>query len=86
MHLSDYDFWSLCWVEFQGLSEAQGDEDEKENRRFGRVMALLSNQNRGKGQSPKGEEDFIPKRRKDTKAKSKDELSQQINDVFKMFM
>ncbi len=73
-------------MEFQALSEAQGDEDEKENRRFGRIMALMSNQSRSKGQPAKGEEDFIPKRRsRSNKAKSKKELTQQINDVFKLF-
>ena len=49
-------------------------------------MALLSNLNRGKGQPAKGEEDFIPKRSKDTKANSKEELTAQINNVFGMFM
>ena len=73
-------------MEFQGLSEAQGDEDEKQNRRFGRIMALMANQNRGKGQPAKGEEDFIPKRRKNDNAQSKEELNQQINNVFKVFM
>ena len=76
----------MCWVEFQGLSEAQGDEDEKSNRRIGRLMAMMHNQNRGKGQPSKSEDDFIPKRRKDTNANSKEELNQQINSVFGMFM
>ena len=76
----------MTWSEFQGLSEALGDDDEKQNRRFGRVMALLANIHKGKGQPSKDEEEFIPKRTKKEKPKSKEELTQQIDDVFKMFM
>ena len=49
-------------------------------------MALFSNLNRGKNQPSKGEEDFIPKRAKNDKVKSKEELTAQINNVFGMFM
>lgn len=77
----------MTWSEFQGLSEALGDDDEKQNRRFGRVMALLANIHKGKGQPSKDEEAFIPKRtKKDEGPKSKEELSQQISDVFSAFM
>ena len=76
----------MCWVEFQALSEAKSDEDEKENRRFGRLMALMFNMNRSTGQPTKSEEDFIPKRKQNDRAESKEELTEQINSVFKMFM
>ena len=86
LKLSDYEFWSLTWSEFQALSDARGDEDEKMDRRFGRLMALQFNQNRGRGQVPKGEEDFIPKRKKRNEVKSKEELTNQIESVFNVFM
>lgn len=77
----------MTWGEFQGLSDALGDHDEKQNRRFGRIMALLANIHKGKGQASKDEEDFIPKRTKrGENPKSKEELSQQITDVFSAFM
>lgn len=85
LKLSELEFWSLTWAEFQGLSEALADEDEKQNRRFGRVMALLANINRGKGQPAKSEEDFIPKRQKNEMATSKEDIKDQINSVFDMF-
>lgn len=84
--MSDLEFWQLTWDEFQALSEAKGDEDEKENRRFGRLMALWFNMNRGKGQTSKTEEDFIPTRNKQGTARSKQELSNQITEVFGAFM
>ena len=50
-------------------------------------MALLANIHKGKGQASKDEEDFIPKRTKrGENPKSKEELSQQITDVFSAFM
>ena len=79
-------------MEFQALSEALGDSDEKQNRRFGRLMALWANMNRGKGQPSKSEDDFIPKRLnqsnkagKAREAESKEEINQQITDFFSMF-
>ena len=59
--MSDAEFWLLTLREYRYLAERHKEAEEREDRRFGRICALLYNANRKEGAEPLTEEDFIPK-------------------------
>ena len=62
--LSHIDLYGLTLREFSFLLDRYVEREEREDRRFGRVVAMLANVNRDpkKRSKPYTEEDFIPRR------------------------
>ena len=63
LRLSDYQLWQLTLKEFGLLVDRYLESEERNDRRAGRICALLANINRDpkKRQKPYNEDDFIPR-------------------------
>ena len=63
LRLSDYQLWQLTLKEFGLLVDRYLEQEEKADRRVGRICALLANINRDPKKQAKAysEDDFIPR-------------------------